>query len=340
MIRSKATQVSKIKPYSTSNLRHNSKYKNTNMDMEILNLNLDMEDDLLKTDSESSQSTVVSIGCSENKALPSVQIARDELMDLLKEIRDSQSSLCTKSDLHDYSQTMKRKFSEMDKRVTTNTSTINTVASKISSIESSLELNKHDLELVKQNAISSNLSIMGIPMTENEDLTSIATKLFLLVGCKVTKADISGCYRINTRNSSLNIFIVKLKDFAVKHRILKSKVNKELRLGDVIKSNSINENPNIFINNHVTPFFGKLLAEGRKAVKEKSIHSVWLSRSGCRLRFDIDGDEYTYRSINELNALLTTNCKQSTSRQAAKHSKRSKPDDIEISPNVTQKSKK
>lgn len=188
----------------------------------------------------------------------------------------------------------------MDQRVTSNTSTINSMEQRMKSIESSLELNKHEVELSKQNALSRNLSIIGVPATVNEDLKAIALKIFALIGCQQLNADIFGCYRIKIGNANSNIFIVKFNDFAVKHKILKSKLNNEVRLIDIM-SNSNDGNPAIFINNHVTPFFGRLLAEGRKAVRDKKIFSVWLRKIGCQFRFDENGREWTYRSLNELH---------------------------------------
>lgn len=206
--------------------------------------------------------------------MPNVQLAKDEMLSLLKEIRDSQSSLCTKNDLHEHGLNIAKKFNEVDRRVSANTSSMNGMSSRIDKIESALERNKHDAELMKQNAISRNLSVMGIPPMENEDLFSITMKISSLVGRDLSRADISACYRVKSGNSSSNIFIVKLNDFSVKHQLLKSKSNKNLRLNDIVCADSSAGNPQVFINNHVTPFFGKLLADGRSAVKEKKLHSV------------------------------------------------------------------
>lgn len=109
---------------------------------------------------------------------------------------------------------------------------------------------------------------------------------------------------------------MKLKDFSTKLRILKSKVGKDYRLRDVIRS--VDDSTMIYINNHVTPFFGKLLSEGRRLVKEKKIHSVWLSMDGRRLRFGPDGEERIYHSANELHALTSSGLTRSDEQQSRK----------------------
>lgn len=125
------------------------------------------------------------------------------------------------------------------------------MASRISLIESSLELGKYETELNKQNALSRNLSIMGVPATENEDLSRTPMKIFSLIGCDLNVADIFGCYLIKNGNQYTNIFIVKINDVGIKQQILKAKINKEVRLRDVVNMNS-NDNPLVFLNNHVT----------------------------------------------------------------------------------------
>lgn len=135
------------------------------------------------------------------------------------------------------------------------------------------------------------------------------------------------------------MFIVKINNFAVKQRILKAKINKDVRLRDVTNLNASDGNPLIFINNHVTPYFGKLLAEGRKAVKDKKIHSVWFNRNGCKLRLEANGPERVYRNMIEFNGLISSHLNRTSDDRADSQSKRSRPDD-EISPGSRQRSKK
>lgn len=331
----KAARIRGRKPYLKTNSQRGVKVTSKNMDTNVLVLKADSDSDLLCSDSDLSQKSAAPSISTTVTPIPNVQMAKNEMMSLLKEIRDSQSSQCTKNDLQEYSLTITKKFSEVDRRVTSNTSSINSMSSRLSRIESSMESNKHDSELTKQNVLARNLSIMGIPLADNEDLTLIALKVFTLVGCELSRADIFGCYRVKKGNSFTDIVIVKLNDFAVKHQIMKSKVNKQLRLQDVINSNTMDANQIVYINNHVTPFFGKLLAEGRRAVKDKKIHSVWLNKEGCRLRFDVDGDERSFRSTKEFNALISAHM-----NRPAKQNKRIRPDDDHISPNSSQKPKK
>lgn len=325
------------KPYSTTKPPRKPRTTSTAMDDNAINLHVS-DEDLLKSDSEPdpTASDITSI----DARVPDVQLAKDEMMSLLKEIRDSQSSLCTKHDLQEHSQSITKKFSEVDRRVSANSSTINSVASRLSKIESSLELNKHDNELAKQAVISRNLSIMGIPPSDNEDLVSLVLNIFSLAGNVTARDEIFGCYRVKNGNTLTNIIIVKLNNPATKFQILKSKSNKELKVKDVYQSTESNDNRSVYINNHVTPFFGKLLSEGRKSVKDKLIHSVRLTKDGCRVRFDADGEEKIYRSTSELQALISSRHNRPKDRLSTNRNKRPRSGDNGVSPTSSRMSKR
>lgn len=88
------------------------------------------------------------------------------------------------------------------------------------------------------------------------------------------------------------------------------------------------------MNNHVTPFFGKLLAEGRRAVKDRKIHSVWLTRNGCTMRFEENGNELVYHSVKELDEMILSHGK------SVQQKKRTRSDDNDIPPVNTRRQKK
>lgn len=303
---------------------------------EALALNTDTESELLNSDSENSEPKSVASSIVPVHNLD-ISLARDEMMVLLKEIRDSQ---CTRNDFQRYSQTIKKQFDDVHQEIETNTAAIGSMDSRIITIEKALERNKYEAELSKQNVISRNLSVMGVPPVINEDLISIALKLFSLVGCELKRTDIFGCYRIKKGKAFTNIFIVKINDFTVKHNILKAKVTKEIKLKDVINANAESSNQSVYINNHVIPFFGKLLAEGRRRIKDKNVHSVWLGKNGCQLRFDAAGPEHSYRSLEELNRLVDEHQNQQPQQQSNRKTKRMRSNDDDISPKNMQKNKK
>lgn len=253
----KATRVRPTFPYIKKRPQRKIKPCSTS-EMDVLDIGVDTEYDLLKSDSETSDRSVAVQNPAELKQ-SSLEMANADMMSLLKEIREYQSTQCTKNDLQTYSLTIKKQFDLVDKRVSNNTSAISSVEARLCSIESQLLRNDYEAELNKQNALSRNVSIMGIEATVNEDLTTIALKIFAIIGCEFTRNDLFGCYRVKTSGTFTNIFVTKFNDFAAKQRILKAKVNKVVRLQDVLGNSSSNGNQIVFINNHVTPYFENYL---------------------------------------------------------------------------------
>lgn len=131
----------------------------------------------------------------------------------------------------------------------------------------------------------------------------VSLSIFDKIGCAVTEQQVVDCYRLNGKGN--NIIVVKLSDYELKQNILKVKATKPVTLGDVITCDSEVASSIIYINNHVTPFFGKLLKEGRIAVKKGEIHSCWINSFGCQLKLTEDGKQHCYRSVDELSSLIS-----------------------------------
>lgn len=63
-------------------------------------------------------------------------------------------------------------------------------------------------------------------------------------------------------------------------------------------------NKPIFINNHVTTFYARLLAVGRQAVKANKLHSCWIGSTGCLVKIKEDAKPKTVYSMTEMARLL------------------------------------
>lgn len=252
------------------------------------------------------------------------------MLNLLREIRNTQ---VTKDDFIEYGQGISKQFAVVDERITKNSTAISSIESRLKAMESKIDDNRHDNELAKQNVIQRNLSIMGIPPLENEDLKKVVLKLFSKIGCQVSDDDVFGCYRVKKGRTAADIIVVKLNDYELKRQILLQKTKTEIKLCDVCEEtlNGPNGNVQIYINPQQTPFFGRLMAEGRQQVKAKKIHSVRLTNIGCRLRFEENGEERLFRSVKELHSLISSNA------DAKVNHKRTRSDDGFENPNRPQR---
>lgn len=161
-------------------------------------------------------------------------------------------------------------------------------------------------ELQKQQQLRNNLSIMGIPPLRDEFVSSTVMKILNALGCNPVNEDLVTAYRTNGKNSSI---IIKLSSFEKKIDILNARAKKTIRVKDIANVEpSLAENI-IFVNLHVTPFFGKLLQEGRKLVKEKRFFSCWLASSGACVKLVENGNPVNFRSSEELQRIVDGNQK-------------------------------
>ncbi len=112
----------------------------------VLDIGIDTENEMLKSNSESSERSVALRNSVETRK-SSLELANANMMTLLKEIREYQSTLCTKNDLQTYSLTIKKQFNLVDQRVSNNSSAISSVKARLCSIESQLRRNDYEAEL-------------------------------------------------------------------------------------------------------------------------------------------------------------------------------------------------
>lgn len=252
-----------------------------------------------------------------------------DLRALLLSIKKSQ---CTKKDMKLYTETINSKLVDIESKISKHDDSIALVNKRLEKCENQAATAQFGMELEKQRSLKNNISVFGIGHKEGENLQQIILSLFQKIGCNVNEKQISSCYRLSGKGKG--IIIVKLSDYELKLNILKIKAKKPVTVGELLSDSTNDASDVIYINNHVTPFFGKLLQEGRKASKNGDIHSCWLNAFGCQLKFAEDGKQHMYRSIEELTSLIKGNMKQKPANL-----KRSAPDDRSPTGNKTKTTK-
>lgn len=115
------------------------------------------------------------------------------------------------------------------------------------------------------------------------------------------------------KGNNNHVIVVKLANFELKQQILVLESKHLLKLGDIV-ADSNEPSALIYINNHTTPFFGKLLSEGRKAAKAGAIQRCWLNNHGCQLNFNENGKSFLYKTMDELRELIVKEGSKSNKR--------------------------
>lgn len=235
--------------------------------------------------------------------------ADTEILSLLKSMKEEQ---LTKSDLHTINQMVDGKLESVHSELQLQNSKLTELEERLAKLESTEPKNFLN-ELNKQKLLRNNIAIMGIPPTPNEDLTSLVSNTFkLLVPHKLYKAD--SIYR-TAPNSKQTLVIVKLNDYDAKIDVLNARSKKTIKLEQIGFKCSSNGSGTIFINNHVTPYFGTLLYHGRQAIKKKQIHSCWIASNGCQLRLVDKGEPIGFKTVEEFEKIIGTKSSNSTSKR-------------------------
>lgn len=203
-------------------------------------------------------------------------------------------------ELKQHREATKEKFTEVDAKVETNKCMIDELHRKVAAIESSATDASHESELAKQRNLRNNVSIMNIPYMEGENLKAIAVKVFAVLDVNITTADIHATYRRG------DIIVIKLADYDTKAKIITNKTKNKIILRQVfpqLRPKKPNDEQ-IFVNNHTTPFMGRILQCGRNAVRDKRIASMRLTSKGCVMKFTNEGDEIVVKSIGQFIEIL------------------------------------
>lgn len=253
---------------------------------------------------------------------------QNQIMALLMEIKTEQF---TKSEFSKFDKKLDSKFKVVNKELAAHSSQFIEMDSRVAVVEQAMADTAYEKEQIKQMALKNNISIFGVPVKTGEVVSSIAMEVLKAFGCKLDANSISSAYRTVGRANKVSSIIIKFNNFENKLKALNAK--KQVLLSDVPSFKSDKSKVPIFINNHVTPFFGRILGLGRRAVKEKRIHSCWIGANGCLIKMTETDKPQCVKSCAMLIE-LTNNVTENTIK------KRSKPDDISSPVEVNSKKTK
>lgn len=310
----------KKKPYTRTIIKlkqlrdlQGSKLSNSaKMDDEISGVSVESSPALdNSTTSDGSQASVVAKKNPTNK----------DIMAFLESMKKQQ---CTKDDLSKLETAMSSKIDEVKSTAEENTGKIRQLAKRLDKFETTANMSSYNNELQKQRQLKTNVCIMGIPPFEKELPIDTAASVFKAIECDISSASIATAYRTKGKAS---IIVVKLANYEDKIKILNAKASKIVRVSDIADCDASVASNFVYVNNHVTPYFGKLLKEGRDAVKNKQIHSCWLSSSGCMLKLAEDGPSMGFNTSKEFQKIIKERPSTSESNKGKPVGKRGKPDD-------------
>lgn len=239
--------------------------------------------------------------------------SNSELLQYLKRMDKKQ---CTKDDLKQLNDALTKSIDSVNTKANSNEASISELKQRLSQIEAQQATAHYDNELSKQKQLRNSVSIMGLPQIQDEHTVEIALDVFALLNCTIKPDDLDYAYRSKSNKDRTGNIIVKLLSYEHKIEILNAKAKKVVKVGDVVNCEAPLANQFVFVNNHVTPFFAKLLFHGRQAIKNGQAFSCWLTSAGCNAKFTEEGKPFIYKSTAELNALIVKYAAASSSKNS------------------------
>lgn len=186
--------------------------------------------------------------------------------------------------------------------------TVNAVESKANDHQEQISLLQANVEILKQDQLKNNVSIAGIPANlvdgtnSDEVIINIASK----VGVEISKGQFTSHTVANNR-----FVIAHFYDFKHKQMIINQlRLGKKLIVKEIFANASSNDNQ-IFVNDHLTPYFSKLYLMARNAKKEGKLYTV--SSANGKIRVRKHNDDVPISISNESQLQLLINLESSDS---------------------------
>lgn len=191
-------------------------------------------------------------------------------------------------------------------------SRVNLLTVENKQLKSQVEKVNCELDRMKQHTLNSNIEIVGVPETVNENPEEISNKIFTYLGFTANNI-IKSAYRKKGYKNRAGLpqpIIVTIQDKGTRDQILKTKRNLQTTLDSNILAIPQEANNNhtkriIYLNEHLTDHNKYLYKKTKDLRRTGKIFSTWV-RNGYILikesENSIDQRVSTFAQVNELNA--------------------------------------
>lgn len=152
-------------------------------------------------------------------------------------------------------------------------------------------------ELDKQNQLDNNLSIVGLPRLDNDDVLELFLKFCKRIQADVSYDDIIEIYRNGGVNEPV---IVKFRNYDTKVMVKNCSHARQIWNKDLVKLAPGETAVKIFVNSHTTRYYGKMVSIAREARKTNSLCSYYLCKRGLAVRRTENTKERVVLSTSEL----------------------------------------
>lgn len=221
-----------------------------------------------------------------------------------KDILSTRSEL--KMDIKKLAARTDTRIDALDSQLAKANGDIKTIFAKLKDVEKKSHTTMGNVELQKQMQLRNNITIFNVPPTEGENLYDIICAILEILGLqKLQLNELVGAKRVSSSRSHL--IIATLRDYETKLAIMKNKAARKVHVSNIYDIGDGAQDRQIFINNHMTPFYSNLSFHGRNAISNGQIHSCWVSSSGFLVRLNADSAPVAIDNAQHLESFLKDN---------------------------------
>lgn len=250
----------------------------------------------ITTTSSAQPETATNKGCTLEDIFAGIELMHNELKNFKESTSDQLTSL-----------------SNEVKGISASTSNLDV---RMASCETATNGLTHEVELLRQAQLKCNVAISNVPFVRNENLPIIVNTIL----DKINATELTDCIDNVYRTKSGTIIVQFDTERSKRYAIQQKRVKKALL---VIEIGYLDHEASkqVIINDHLTPYFGKLSYLARQLVNKKEIHACWMTPRGLCVKVVSDGPTTVVMNEEQIQSLIVNKRKASTSLEPEKAKK-------------------
>lgn len=152
---------------------------------------------------------------------------------------------------------------------------------------------KDQVNNLAQDKLNNDIEINGVPVSENENLNVITSKLFSKLEININKSDTINMYRQQSKHNNSGLpspIIITFRHNNIKNKIIEAKKDKTINFNEICTTTSsstdseINEKRLIYINERLTKNNNYLFKKARDLKRKNKVKFAWVKNGRVLIR--------------------------------------------------------
>lgn len=226
----------------------------------------------------------------------------------MRDLYNMLKNTASKNDIENVTTEIRSNHAEINEKIQNINKRID--ASETSNIQhiQKLQSLEYAIELLKQEQLKNNICISGVPneLVNNNNTTNVIINIAETLKVDINEQNFTSYFIANKK------FIV-VHMFSQQHKLqllTNMRAKKSLMVEEIFNTKS---NSQIYLNEHLTPYFNNIYLHARKTKKERTIHSVSSHGGKIKIRIHEEDSPIVITSIEHLQETVRTHNKGETS---------------------------